>query len=230
MVLRVDQAVVERGSVAVIRRVSLEVKAGQVIALLGPSGAGKSSLFDAIAGELPLARGRIWLQGNDITKLPFWQRVRHGLGYVPQGPSVLFDLTVRQNLVTFSRLSGERREVKAQAESVGLTARLDIRVANLSGGERRRLELARALLFQPCLLICDEPFAGVDPVGIRALADRLRAYAVDGGALLLSDHHAAEALRIADEAYLLVDGQCEVKTAPDMFLTHPMVTQRYVSW
>src|SRR5690348_2409638 len=151
----------------VVRGVTLSLEEGEVVGVLGPSGAGKTTLFRAMVGEVALVSGRIELDGNDVSREPLWQRVRRGLGYVPQTPSVLWDLTVEQNLETFERLARVTPRIGARewAGRVELGERLGVRAGELSGGERRRLELARALLGQPKVLVCDEPFAGIDPAG-----------------------------------------------------------------
>lgn len=212
-----------------MRGVSLRVRAGSVVALLGPSGAGKSTLLGAVAGEWPLLGGRVVLGGREVSRLPSWERSRLGLGYLPQGPSVLFDLTVRDNLRSFRKLARSDLDELELARTYGLEPRLEVKAAHLSGGERRRLELVRALFGRPKVLLCDEPFAGVDPAGVSGLAERLRERADGGLALVVSDHHAAEALRIADEAHLLADGALVVSEEPSRFLEHPAVTQRYVT-
>lgn len=227
--LAVEGLSVERGGRPIVRGVSLRVRPGTVVALLGPSGAGKSTLLGAVAGEWPLLGGRVMLGGRDVSGLPVWARARLGLGYLPQGPSVLFDLTVRDNLRSFRRLARSELDEFELARAYGLEPRLGVKAAHLSGGERRRLELVRALFGSPKVLLCDEPFAGVDPAGVSALAEQLRRQADAGRALVVSDHHAAEALRIADEAHLLADGAIVVSEEPGRFLAHPAVTQRYVT-
>ncbi|HKQ71576.1 MAG TPA: ABC transporter ATP-binding protein, partial [Polyangiaceae bacterium] len=202
--------------------------------VLGPSGAGKTTLFRALVGESPIAAGRIELDGQNISGDPLWKRARRGIGYVPQSPSVLWDLTVEQNLTTFESLT---RSVEpplgaaAWAGSVELADRLDVRAGALSGGERRRLELARALVGRPRVLVCDEPFAGIDPAGAERLGDLLRRRADDGVAVVLADHHVSEALRVCTRAVLLVDGRIEASGPPDAFREHPLVVGRYLgSW
>jgi lipopolysaccharide export system ATP-binding protein len=229
LALSVEALSVERGGRAIVREVSLRVRPGTVVALLGPSGAGKSTLLGAVAGEWPPLGGRVLLGGRDVSRLPVWERARLGLGYLPQGPSVLFDLSVLDNLRSFRRFARSDLDEVELARAYGLEPRLGLKAAHLSGGERRRLELMRALFGRPKVLLCDEPFAGVDPAGVSALAGQLRQQADEGRALVVSDHHAAEALRIADEAHLLADGVIVVSEEPAKFLEHPAVTQRYVT-
>jgi len=217
----------------VVRGVSLTLSAGEVVGLLGPSGAGKTTFFRALAGELPVRTGQIELDGLDISREPLWRRARRGIGYVPQTPSVLWDLTVEQNLATFEALSRNPASpgARAWARMVELDERRSVRARELSGGERRRLELARALVGRPKVLVCDEPFAGIDPAGAARLGELLRQQAEGGMAVILADHHVAEALRVCDRAHLLVDGRVEATGSPDTFREHPLVVGRYLgSW
>ena len=219
---------VERGHAVLLRDVDVDAKAGEVLGVLGPSGAGKSTLFRALMGEeIPVA-GEVRLRGEDVTRWPLWRRARAGMGYVPQGPSVLFDLTVRENLETFAELAGVTGKAKKMADRVSLGDRLGVRAGQLSAGERRRLEMARALVTGPNVLVCDEPFAGVDPVGATHLAGLLRGLADEGVAVVLADHHVAEALRICDRAALLLDGEIAVEDEPSAFEAHPLVQGRYL--
>jgi len=220
---------VVRGGKAILRGVDVRARAGQVLGVLGPSGAGKSTLFGALVGELALDAGTVRFEGEDVTRVPLWVRARRGLGYVPQTPSVLLDLTVRDNLETYARVAGVEPDVAAAAERVELTQRLDVRAGSLSGGERRRLELARAVTRMPKALVCDEPFAGVDPAGAARLGDLLHALARDHGvAVVLADHHVAEALRVCDIASLLLDGEIAVTAEPRAFEAHELVRGRYL--
>lgn len=230
-VCEVQKLSVERGGRTVLRDVSLTLDRGEIVALLGPSGAGKSTLFDAMSG-LCTARGRVLVRDRDISSFEVWQRAKEGLGYVPQKPSVLLDLSVIENLTTLARLAGStlaRPVLEDLARSVGLDERLDVSAGQLSGGERRRLELARARLASPAVLLCDEPFAGVDPRGIDGLCALLRRWAGEGLAIAISDHHVEEALSIASTARLLVDGTLGSASEPRGFLSQPSVMGRYLS-
>jgi lipopolysaccharide export system ATP-binding protein len=220
---------VARGGKAVLRGVDLEARAGEVLGVLGPSGAGKSTLFRALVGEDPPDDGVVTIGGEDVTRWPLWKRARAGVGYVPQGPSVLWDLTVRQNLEAFRLITrASPEDPRVAAARVGLDHRLDVRAGELSSGERRRLELARAVTRTPRVLVCDEPFAGVDPVGAAQLGDLLGGLARAGTAVILADHHVAEALRVCTHAVLMLDGLVAASAASADFASHPLVRGRYL--
>jgi lipopolysaccharide export system ATP-binding protein len=227
--LHAENIETRRHGAPILRGVSIEVPAGKIVALLGPSGAGKTSFFRVVVGEEHPHSGRVLFDGHDVTREPLFRRARRGIGYLPQGPSVLFELTVRQNLVTYADIvKRPRSEVLALAERVELTGRLDVLAGDLSGGERRRLEIARALSARPRVLVCDEPFSGVDPQGSEKIATMLRALSGEGVSVLLADHHVVESLAIADEVLLLVDGVVETRCSPREFASHPMAQGRYL--
>jgi lipopolysaccharide export system ATP-binding protein len=231
---RVDPLIAEGlgvsiGGLEVLRGVDLTVALGRVVGVLGPSGAGKSTLFRLLAGELLPTRGTVQLGGVDVSRFPLWKRARLGLGYVPQTPSVLLDLTVSDNVRTFERAArAPVRRPEERAASVGLEGRLHVRAVELSGGERRRLEVLRALIADPAVLVCDEPFAGGDPVHVRLLASLLRGHADRGRAVLLADHRIGDALGICDEALLLADGRVFARAPASEFAEHPAVRGRYL--
>ena len=219
-----------RHGAPILRGVDVSVESAKVLAILGPSGAGKTSLFRVIVGEETPHRGRVWVDGLDVSLEPLWKRARRGVGYLPQGPSVLFDLTVRQNLVTFASIVGRPAdEVIELGRQMELHGHHHVLAGDLSGGERRRLELARALSARPRVLICDEPFSGVDPAGAERIATLLRALADEQRvAVVLADHHVVESLAIADEVMLLMDGVVETRGTPSEFGKHPLVQGRYL--
>ncbi|MGD0677857.1 MAG: ABC transporter ATP-binding protein [Polyangiaceae bacterium] len=223
---------VSRGGRVILRGVDLDASAGEVVGVLGPSGAGKSTLFRALVGEELADEGTVMLCGQDVTHWPLWKRARAGVGFIPQGPSVLWELTVRQNLETFQAIAGQR-PVHANltynaALRVGLEHRLDVRAGQLSAGERRRLEFARAVTRPPTVLVCDEPFAGVDPAGAERLGNLLRALAEGGAIVILADHHVAEALRVCTNAILLLDGEVAAAAPAGEFANLAIVRGRYL--
>lgn len=227
--LSADGLCVTLGRSEILRGVCVEVGEGQVVGVLGPSGSGKTTLFRALTGELRLREGRVLLHGKDVTALPLWARARAGLGYVPQTPSVLWDLSVADNIRTFAALSGARRaDVDAMTVRLELDGRLSLRARALSGGERRRLELLRALVASPKVLVLDEPLAGLDPGLAARVCGILRERAERGLAILLSDHRVREALTVCDRALLLADGRVELAAGPDEFADHPAVVRHYL--
>jgi lipopolysaccharide export system ATP-binding protein len=219
------------GARQVLRGVDLDLDGGEVLGVLGPSGAGKSTLFGALTGDGTTSAGVVRLDGRDVTPLPLWQRARLGVSYIPQSPSVLWDMSVRENLLSFHRIVHGRgpASVEEEAERVELGARLDVPAGALSAGERRRLEFARAITRKPRVLVCDEPFAGVDPGGAARLGDLLAELARTGVAVVLADHHVAEALRVCTRAMLLLDGVVRTTADPDAFRRDPLVRERYLA-
>lgn len=228
--LEVDSISVSIGATAIVSRVSFDVGEGRVLAVLGPSGAGKSTLFRAIVGEPPARAGRVAIGGVDVSTWPLWRRARAGLGYLPQGASVLPALTVAENVATFARLLDRpRAELEPLVDALELRPRMGVRASALSGGERRRLELLRVMAHAPRVVVCDEPFTGVDPASVAKVAALVRALAVERGvAVVVSDHRVADALAIADEALLLVDGRVEARCSPRAFTADPRVRAIYL--
>ena len=208
--------------------VDIALQGGEVLGVLGPNGAGKTTLLRVLAGEVTPMSGRVWLADTEVSNLPLWQRARRGLGYIPQVPSVLFDLTVADNIRTFiAAARAETRPGKELAERFGLEAKLTVRARDLSGGERRRLELLRAMVGGPKVLLCDEPFAAGDPAHIRLVVEHLRTLADAGGAVVVADHRTSDALSLCDRAMLLVNGSVEAEGTASSFADHPAVQRRY---
>lgn len=230
--LQAESVGVRLGGKVVLRDVSFEARAGEVLGIFGPSGAGKSTLFRVLAGEERIGAGRVRIAGEDVTALPLWRRARRGLGYVPQTPSVLWDLTAMENLLVFRDLAygGKgRADLAALLAEIGLDGREGVLASALSGGERRRLEIARALTAAPRALLCDEPFAAIDPIGSERAAAILRRLADDGAAVVIADHHVAQALRLCDRAALLIGGEIAAVARPDEFLGLPLVQKHYTA-
>ena len=197
----------------VVDGVRLEVSPGEIVGLLGPNGAGKTTTFNMVVGLVPAEAGRVWLGGVELTGMPIHRRARAGLGYLPQEPSIFRRLTVRQNFLAVLELnrSLERaaREARAQEllEEFGLTTVAESLGEQLSGGERRRAEIARSLIPSPRYMLFDEPFAGVDPINVGDLQRQIARLKERGLGVLITDHNVQDTLRIVDRAYLIAQGQ-----------------------
>jgi len=196
---------------AVVKDVSMRVNRGQVVGLLGPNGAGKTTCFYMITGLVGADGGNIYLNGHNVTKLPMYRRARLGLGYLPQEASIFRGLTVEQNIMSVLEISepvaGNRRAILE--ELLGEFSLTHIRKNNgisLSGGERRRVEIARALASKPSFILLDEPLAGIDPVAIDDIRELIVQLKNKGLGILITDHNVREALDIIDHAYIMYDG------------------------
>ncbi len=203
----------------VVDRVSLDIHRGEVVGLLGPNGAGKTTSFYMIVGLLSADGGRIFLEGQEVTDLPMYKRCRLGMGYLPQESSVFRKLTVEENLLAILEtldLSQEERRARLKE----LLAELDLtrlarhRAHTLSGGERRRLEITRALVTNPRYLLLDEPFTGVDPIAIGDIQEIVGRLKERGIGVLITDHNVRETLAITDRAYILHDGKILASGSP----------------
>ncbi len=196
----------------VVKGVSIEVKAGEVVGLLGPNGAGKTTTFDMVVGLCQPDAGEIVLCGEAITELPMYKRARKGIGYLPQESSVFRRLTVEENIVAILEMMGLSKEdradrLEALLKELDLTALRRSRAYSLSGGERRRLEITRALTTGPRFLLLDEPFAGIDPIAVGDIQHIIVRLKNKGIGLLITDHNVQETLTITDRAYIINEGQ-----------------------
>ncbi len=195
----------------VVRDVSLEVRAGEVVGLLGANGAGKTTTFSMVVGLIGADAGRVLLDDKDVTDDPMYIRARAGIGYLPQEASIFRGLTVEQNIMaileTLGLKSSERQKrLKSLLAELGLTPLAKSKAYNLSGGERRRAEITRALVMQPKFMLLDEPFAGIDPIAvgeIRKIIDHLKERGIG---VLVTDHNVRETLKITDRAYIVHEG------------------------
>ncbi len=200
------------GKREVVRGVDLKVFAGEVVGLLGPNGAGKTTSFYIIVGLIPATAGNVFINGQSITRLPMYRRARMGIGYLPQEPSVFRKLSVRNNLACIAESlplprTEQKKRVEELLDELGLNTVSKQPAYTLSGGERRRLEIARALITEPRFLLMDEPFSGVDPISVSEVQKIVLALKDRGIGVLITDHNVRETLRIVDRAYLLHDGQ-----------------------
>jgi lipopolysaccharide export system ATP-binding protein len=217
----------------VVDNVSLDIQRGEVVGLLGPNGAGKTTSFYMIVGLLPTEGGRIFLEGQEITALPMYQRCRLGVGYLPQESSVFRKLTVEDNLMaileTLDLTADERRtRAKDLLAELDLTALGPYPAYTLSGGERRRLEITRALVTGPQYLLLDEPFTGIDPIAIADIQEILARLRDRGIGILITDHNVRETLAITDRAYILYDGKILVSGTANEIANDPIAREIYL--
>jgi len=217
----------------VVKDVSLEVQTGEVVGLLGPNGAGKTTSFHMIVGLESPNQGRIFLADKDITGLPMYQRARRGLGYLAQETSVFQQLTVEQNLhavLEFQRLSRQDRHERVETlmTQFGLDTVRTSKAYTLSGGERRRTEIARSMALKPKFFLLDEPFAGVDPITVEYIQEIICELAHLEIGILITDHNVHETLAITDRAYLLFDGHIMKSGTSEQLASDPQVRQHYL--
>ena len=218
----------------VVRDFGLTLDAGEVVGLLGPNGAGKTTCFYMIVGLVAADAGTIELDGQDITAQPMYQRAKLGVGYLPQEPSVFRKLSVADNIRLVLELredldaAGIDRELASLLDELQVTHVADQLGASLSGGERRRVEIARALAARPRLMLLDEPFAGVDPISVGEIQRIVKHLKNRGIGVLITDHNVRETLGICDRAYILNAGSVLAQGAPDALLANPDVRRVYL--
>lgn len=217
----------------VLRDVSLQVRQGEAVGLLGPNGAGKTTCFYMITGLLAPDAGSITLDGHDITELPMYRRARLGIGYLPQEASIFRGLSVEQNIRSVLEVIEPERD-RREAMLEELLAEFSIShlrrtpALALSGGERRRVEIARALASQPHFMLLDEPLAGIDPIAVSDIRDLVRQLKDRGIGVLITDHNVRETLDIVDRAYILHEGSVLMSGAPDEIVSHSDVRRVYL--
>ena len=218
----------------VVRDFGLSLRPGEVVGLLGPNGAGKTTCFYMIVGLVPADAGQIMLDGKDITALPMHERARRGVGYLPQEASVFRKLSVADNLMAVLELRPDLDAAGRQHELAMLMGELQVEHvadqlgASLSGGERRRVEIARALAAKPRLILLDEPFAGVDPISVGEIQKIVRHLKERGIGVLITDHNVRETLGICDRAYILNAGSVLAQGSPEAVLANPDVRRVYL--
>ena len=217
----------------VLSDVSVSVARGEVIGLLGPNGAGKTTCFYSVMGLVKPDAGRVMLDGEDITGLPMYRRAILGLGYLPQETSIFRGLTIEQNILTVLELSEPNRDARIAKldkllDEFGLTRLRDAPAMALSGGERRRAEIARALAAEPSIMLLDEPFAGIDPISISDIRDLVCDLKRRGIGVLITDHNVRETLEIVDRAYIIYDGRVLFTGSPDELVADTNVRRLYL--
>jgi lipopolysaccharide export system ATP-binding protein len=221
------------GKRAVVKNVSLSLKRGEVVGLLGPNGAGKTTCFYMITGLVSADHGTIMLDGEDITGLPMYQRARLGIGYLPQEASIFRGLTVGENIAAVAEIvepDRQRREtlINELLEELHIDHLRHSPAMALSGGERRRVEIARALAAQPSFMLLDEPFAGIDPLAIADIRDLVDYLKQRGIGILITDHNVRETLEITDRATIIHDGEVLFEGAPDAVRNDQDVRRYYL--
>ena len=217
----------------VLTDVSLSVGKGEVIGLLGPNGAGKTTCFYSVMGLVKPDSGRIMLDGNDITGLPMYRRAILGLGYLPQETSIFRGMSVEQNILSVLELAvpdKDKRTLRLDTllDEFGLTRLRESPAMALSGGERRRAEIARALAADPSIMLLDEPFAGIDPLSISDIRDLICQLKQRGIGVLITDHNVRETLSICDRAYIIYDGRVLFSGSPDELVADANVRRLYL--
>jgi lipopolysaccharide export system ATP-binding protein len=221
------------GTRQVVRGVSIYVRRGEAVGLLGPNGAGKTTVFYMITGLIKADRGAIELDGHDVTKLPMYQRARLGIGYLPQEASIFRGLTVEQNIrAVLEVVEPNRRKREAELNSLldefNITRLRKSPSIALSGGERRRVEIARALATRPNYMLLDEPFAGIDPIAVGDIQDLVRHLTNRGIGVLITDHNVRETLGLTDRAYIVYAGQILTEGSPEEIVNDPDVRRLYL--
>ena len=221
------------GGRAVVESVEVRIRGGEVVGLLGPNGAGKTTTFYMLVGLLKPDAGRIMLDGEDISYLPLYQRARRGISYLPQEASVFRKLTVEDNLMailqTLRMSRRERREkMNRLIEQLGLETVRHSKGYTLSGGERRRVEIARSLVIEPSFLLLDEPFSGIDPIAVLDLQKIISSLRASGIGVLITDHNVRETLTVTDRAYIIDDGRIFRQGQPEQLATDPEVRRVYL--
>ena len=217
----------------VVRGISLELSQGEIVGLLGPNGAGKTTTFYMLVGIIAPTRGQVFVDKKDVTNLSLPRRAKLGLSYLPQESSVFKKLTVKENLkliLEYTSLSSKEQEQKARQlmQELGIQKLAGQKASFLSGGERRRLEIARALIQDPKFMLLDEPFAGIDPIAVDDIQKIILRLKKKNIGVLISDHNVRETLRICDRAYLVCDGQVILNGTPDEIIADSKARKVYL--
>ncbi len=217
----------------VVRDVDLELKPAEVVGLLGPNGAGKTTTFNMVAGGVKPSSGEVHLGDTEITDLPMYRRARLGITYLPQEPSIFRKLSVADNVNAIletveSDRTVRRERLRELLAELGLTEKADLRADTLSGGERRRVEITRALVLEPKFMLLDEPFAGIDPIAVIDIQTIIEQLKDRGIGVIITDHNVRETLSICDHAYIIKDGEIIRKGTPEEIASDEQVRQIYL--
>ena len=233
MIIRTDNLVKTYGERNVVNGVSVEVEQGTIVGLLGPNGAGKTTTFYMIVGIEKPDAGVVTLDGQDISNLAMFERARAGIGYLPQEASIFSKMTVEENIMAIletTNLNAEEREAKMNAliEEFRIGHIRKSKGSALSGGERRRVEIARALATDPAFILLDEPFAGIDPIAVADIQGMIAHLARRGIGVLITDHNVRETLSIVDKAYILADGRILLQGDSQTIYNDPVARKYYL--
>jgi lipopolysaccharide export system ATP-binding protein len=233
MLLEADSLMKSYNGRTVVDRVSFQVDQHEIVGLLGPNGAGKTTSFRITVGMITPEGGRVRFNAEDVTALPMYQRARRGIGYLSQEPSVFQRLTVAENLMAICETmhlnrADRHRMVEHLLDQLGLTTVRDNPAKKISGGERRKLEIARSLITRPKLILLDEPFSGVDPIAVEGLRAEILRLREAGIAILLTDHNVHETLRTTDRSYVIHEGKVICSGTPAQLVNDPRVRETYL--
>jgi lipopolysaccharide export system ATP-binding protein len=217
----------------VVKGISILVKRGEIVGLLGPNGAGKTTTFYMIVGIVPPNQGKIIFDNQDITSLPIHERARFGIGYLSQEPSIFRKLSVQDNIMAILETLGiskieRRRRLESLLEELKISHLAKNKAYTLSGGERRRLEITRALVTNPSFILLDEPFSGIDPIVVNEAQEIIKELKEKGLGILLTDHNVRETLSITDKAYLIAEGKILISGSASDLINDPQARQIYL--
>ena len=233
-ILRAEQLQKTYKGRKVVNSVSVEINPGEIVGLLGPNGAGKTTSFYMMVGLIKPDGGRVLLDDKDITRLPMYRRAHAGIGYLAQEPSAFRGLTAEQNIMLVLEmlpgLSAKERKARLEdlLESLSMTARRDTVARSLSGGERRRIEIARVLATRPSFILLDEPFTGVDPIAIAELQEIIDELKTRGIGVLITDHNVHATLAITDRAYIISEGEIKTSGTAEELIQDPIAQKYYL--
>ena len=232
-ILRTEKLVKIYGGRAVVNGVDINIRPGEIVGILGPNGAGKTTTFYMVVGLVRPNGGRVIFKGQDMTDFPMHRRARMGMGYLPQEESIFRKLTVQENIMAILETTEmNRKDRKARCEELlhqfGIEHVAGQQALTLSGGEKRRLTIARSLVSNPSLLMLDEPFSGVDPIAVYDVQQIIANLRKTGLAILITDHNVRETLAIVDRAYLIFEGRVESEGSKDFLINDPISRQLYL--
>lgn len=233
MQLRSEQIVKVYKDRMVVKGVDIVVNSGEIVGLLGPNGAGKTTSFYMMVGFIRPTRGKVFIDQEDVTQLPMFERARHGLGYLAQEPTIFKGLTVEENLLAvLERVSDDKQAQKRRVDELltefGLTKLAKQKAWTLSGGEKRRMEIARCMISNPKIILLDEPFVGIDPITVADLRQMIFKLKEKGLGVLITDHNVRETLPLTERAYLIYDGKILVEGDQNTLINDPNARKLYL--